>query len=176
MALAWARGRYVAPMVCQVDGAPVRAMRHVQIAPTPPQATERGMRVLFPDPEARGATRCFSELGGDEPVIEGSLVLGRSGRSRPDTAERDFQTALSREGGFDYEVRSGRLRLTGWEPGATPREVEFAKGTARVRRVLAGADAARVLAGLAGERALTLELESPDGVKLFFPLMQLPER
>jgi hypothetical protein len=176
MALVWARGRYVAPMVCQVDGEPVRALRHVQILPTPPTATEKGMRVTFPDPEARGATRCFSELGAEEPKVAGALVLGRSGRTRPDTAEHDFNSILEREEGFDYDVRSGSLQITGWAPGATTREVEFAKGVARMRRVRNGSDVARLLSGLTGDRAVSLELESADGTKLFFPLIQLPER
>jgi hypothetical protein len=176
MALVWARGRYVSPMVCQVNGEPVRALRHVQIQPTPPSVPEKGMRVLFPDPEAAGATRCFSELGPDEPKIAGAVVLGRSGRSRPDTAQRDFQSALERDQGFDYGVRSGTLRLSGWTDGATVREVDFTKGTARLRRVRPGSDEARVLADLAGDRALSLELEAGDGTKLFFPLVQLPER
>lgn len=171
----WARGRYSSPIVCQVEGEPRRALRRLVVQPLGPEATQPGVRLLFPDPEAPGATRCFSELGPEEPRVEGSLVLAHEGRSRPDTAQHDFQSTLRRDGGFELVIRAGRLQVKGWD-GATARDVDFAKGTARLRSVRPGADEARILAQYPAARALVLELEATDGTRLVFPMVQLLER
>lgn len=172
---AWASGRFSSPVVCQVEGEPRRALRRIVIQPLGADATQPGVRLLFPDPEAPGATRCFSELGPDEPRVEGSLVLAHEGRARPDTAQYDFQSALRRDGGFDLVIRSGRLQVRGWD-GAAARDVEFAKGAAHVRSVKPGSDEGRILASYPAARALVLELEAPDGTRLVFPMVQLIER
>lgn len=176
LALDWVRGQYGSPVVCQVENSPVRALRRVLIAPAP---SERGAadRIQFPDPEAPGATRCFSELGDDEPRVEGSVLISLPGRSRPDTARYDFTNALRRDEGFRFEIRAGKLTLTGWGPGSdTPRAVEFAGGHAWIRTIQPGTDAERVLRAFDSPRKLSLELAAPDGTVLRFPLFQAAPR
>ncbi len=179
LALEWARGQYGSPLVCEREGSPVRAIRRVLIAPVP--ATEAGRtaanRLLFPDPTAKGASRCFSELGSDEPLVDGSLVIWLPGRSRPDTARYDFQTALRREEGFRFEIRSGKLLVKGWGPGNDePVPVDFQGGSASLHVVGRGSDAEKLLRGFRSPRKLLLDLEAPDGTKLRFPLFQAAER
>lgn len=179
LALDWARGQYGSPVVCEVDGAPVRAVRRVLIAPVPAKEAERGAadRIQFPDPEARGATRCFSELGGEEPLVDGALTIALPGRSRPDTARYDFHAALRRDEGFRFDIRSGRLTVKGWGPGsAEPKSVDFTGGRASLRTIPVGSDAERLLRGFESPRRLTLDLEAPDGTALHFPLFQAAER
>jgi len=179
LALEWVRGEYGSPLVCDLEGSPVRALRHVVVTPMPAKETERvvAYRIQFPDPEARGATRCFSELGGDEPLVDGTLAISLPGRSRPDTARYDFQAALRRDDGFRFEIRSGRLAIKGWGPGnEEPRPVDFAGGHAWFRAVKTGSDAERLLRGFASPRRLTLDLEAPDGTTLHFPLFQAAGR
>ncbi len=179
LALDWARGQYGSPLVCDVGGAPVRAVRSVLIAPAPAKDVERGPanRIQFPDPEARGATRCFSELGADEPLVDGTLTVFLPGRSRPDTARYDFQAALRRDDGFRFEIRAGKLAIRGWAPGETePHVVDFAGGHAWLRAARSGSDAERLLRGFESKRKVVLDLEAPDGATLHFPLFQAPER
>jgi hypothetical protein len=174
LALDWARGQYGSPFVCQVDGAPVRAVRHVSIVPAP---SDRGAmaRILFPDPEAVGATRCFSELGTDEPLVDGNILISLPGRSRTDTARHDFVDALRREDGFRYDIRSGTLSVKGWGPGnEEPRSIDFEGGHVSIHEAKPGTDAERLLRSFDSPRRLTLEIESPDGqTVLHFPLFQV---
>lgn len=170
VALAWILGDYVAPIVCEIDGQPVRALRRVSVRPIVGEGAPT-VRLLFPDPEARGATRCFSELGPDEPQVAGALVLGSDLRGGTGTAQREFEQQRRREGGFDFPVRSGRLRIGGWGEGAQPRSVDFTGGTARIRTIEPGQDAARLAIELGAQRGLTAELVAPDGTKLFLPLV-----
>lgn len=177
LALDWARGNYGSPFVCEVEGSPVRAVRRVLIAPVP--GSDRGPmdKIQFPDPEAKGASRCFSELGGDEPLVDGSLSISLPGRSRPDTARYDFGSALRRENGFRFDVRAGTLRVKGWGAGnEEPKLVEFTGGHAALHAVVPGSDAERLLRGFISPRKLILEIEAPDGTKLSFALFQITER
>ncbi|MCC6640813.1 MAG: hypothetical protein IT386_06595 [Deltaproteobacteria bacterium] len=179
LALDWARGHYGSPLVCDVGGSPVRAIRSVLISPAPSRDADRGPanRIQFPDPEARGATRCFSELGADEPLVDGALTVFLPGRSRPDTARYEFQAELRREEGFRFEIRAGKLSIKGWAPGESdPRVVDFTGGHARLRAVQHGSDSERLLRGFASKRKLTLDLEAPDGTTLHFPLFEATER
>ena len=172
LSLEWARGLYGSPLVCDVNGSPLRAVRRVLIAPNP---TDRGMldRIQFPDPAAAGATRCFSELGAEEPLVDGALLISLPGRSRPDTARYDFTTALRRDDGFRFDIRSGKLGVKGWGPGSeAPRTVDFEGGHAWLRLIKPGTDAERLLRSFESPRKLTLELEAPDGTSLRFPLYQ----
>lgn len=175
LALDWARGQYGSPLVCDVGDSPVRAVRSVLITAAPARDADRGAanRIQFPDPEARGATRCFSELGADEPLVDGTLTVFLPGRPRADTARYDFQAALRRDEGFRFEIRTGKLTITGWAPGDTqPRSVDFTGGHAWLRSVRTGSDAERLLRGFESRRKLTLDLEAPDGTTLHFPLFQ----
>jgi hypothetical protein len=177
LSLDWARGNYGAPLVCEVEGSPVRAVRRVLIAPVP--GSDRGPmdKIQFPDPEAKGATRCFSELGVDEPLVDGSLTISLPGRSRPDTARYDFGSALRRENGFRFDVRSGKLSVKGWGPGNDETKlVEFTGGHASLHGVAPGSDAERLLRSFTSPRKLILEIEAPDGTKLSFALFQIADR
>lgn len=173
LALNWARGQYASPLLCEVDGEPVRALRRVLIAPGPEGERVPVDRISFPDPDAEGATRCFSELGREEPLVAGWVHVTLPGRSRPDIARMDFQKALEREGGFTFDVLSSRLRLRGWKPGETEwREVDFRGGHASLSLVRPGTDGDKLLRDFRSPRKLRLELEAEDGTKLVFPLFQ----
>lgn len=177
LALDWARGTFGAPLVCEVEGSPLRAVRRVTIAPE--TGSDRGPmdRIHFPDPEAPGATRCFSELGADEPLVSGALLISLPGRSRPDTARYDLESALKRQRGFDFDVREGKLAVRGWGPGQEePTTVDFAGGVARLHLVQPGSDAERLLRSFTSKRKLVLSLEAKDGTVLRFHLFQVGAR
>ena len=177
LAIEWSRGTYGSPLLCEVEGNTVRAIRRLLIAPE--AGSDRGPvnRIQFPDPEARGATRCFSELGGDEPLVSGTLLISLPGRSRPDTASYDLESTLKREGGFDFDVREGTLAVRGWGPGSeTPATVDFAGGVAKLHQVKPGSDAERLLRDFSSKRKLSLVLEAKDGTVLRFDLFQIGGR
>lgn len=176
LALEWARGVYGAPVLCEVGGQPVRAVRRVLVAPAPADGRGPLDRIQFPDPEAEGATRCFSELGADEPLVSGFVDISLPGHSRPDTARLDFGAALKRDRGFTFDVRSGRLRVRGWKPGEDWREVDFGGGEATIRTVADGTDAARLLRDFESPRRLTIGLTAPDGTALEFHVFQHDRR
>lgn len=177
LALAWLVGDWVAPMVCQIDGQPRRALRRVKMAANRDEA-QPSVRLFFPDPDAPGATRCFSELGHDESQVAGALQLGFEAHASSDMGQREFQEALERERGFEYPIRSGRLRIAGWGPNAMAeaKSVDFTGGRAIAHVVSRGDDAARLLRELRAARGITLELTAPDGTRLFFPLAAAPPR
>jgi hypothetical protein len=130
-------------------------------------------RLALFDLEAPEGTRCHDETGGEQPNAIGSLALVLGVRARPDTAQRDFALALRREGGFQFQIRTGRLRL-GAPGGAASalREVDFSGGTADLRKVDRGSDAFRRLVEFGERRKLSLVLEAPDGTRLSFDLVQ----
>jgi hypothetical protein len=177
LALEWARGEYRAPLICEIDGIPHRALRRVLVSPGPRYARTSMNRLALFDLEAPEGTRCHDETGGEEPNAIGSLALALEAHSRPDTARRDFDTALRREGGFDFRIRAGRLRLgaPGEETSTLP-EVDFSGGTARIRKVKRGSDAFRRLAEFGQLRKLSLVLEARDGTRLSFDLVQFGVR
>jgi hypothetical protein len=130
-------------------------------------------RLAFFDLEAPEGTRCHDELGGEQPNAIGSVALVLDARARPDTAQRDFKLALRKEGGFEFQIRAGRLRLG--PPGeavSALREVDFSGGTADIRKVDRGSDAFRRLVEFGERRKLSLVLEAPDGTRLSFDLVQ----
>jgi hypothetical protein len=173
LALAWARGEYRAPLVCEFEGRPRRGLRRVAITDGPERSERRLDRITFFDLEAEGASRCFSDLGGDEPNLLGSLEVGLEARSRPDTARRDFDAELRRNGGFEYRIERGRLRIRS-VAGAPEdgREVDFAGGKAELRVVKAGSDSARLLADFQTRRKLRLALEARDETRLVLHLVE----
>ena len=176
LALAWVRGRYGAPLVCEIEGAPRRVMRSLLIAPGAQDALPPVDRIHFTEVESRQVTRCFGEASGDQPNLGGELEVTLPGRSRPDTAGHDFEQELRQHGGFVFQVRSGRLRVSAWGDAAEAREVDFAGGEATLRAVERGSDTARVLQEFEGRPLRVLELKARDGTLLRFPLVLLAPR
>jgi hypothetical protein len=174
LAFAFAEGDFRAPLTCLVEGAPRQALRRVRIHPGPRQAARPSLRITFHDLEAPADTRCSSISGQAEPNVIGTLELVWDARTRPDTGEVDFRNLLRREGGFDFRIDSGRLRVGEVGAGkAGERVVDFAGGTARVEPVVPGSDAARRLAGFGRQRRLGLAIAAPDAPRLSFDLVEL---
>lgn len=173
LALEWSRGEYRAPLICEIDGHPYRALRRVLVGPGPPHGLTALNRLALFDLEAPEGTRCHDEKGVEQPNAIGSLALALEVRSRPDTAQRDFDIALRREGGFEFRIRAGRLRIgPPGEEASSLREVDFRGGTAEIRKVERGSDAFRRLAEFGQRRKLSLTLEAPDGTRLSLDLVQ----
>jgi len=177
LALDWVRGQYRAPMVCDFEAGPQRVVRRVLIAPGPVGEVPIQDRIEFPDPEAPGVKRCFSELGSDEPFVAGGVAITMRERSRPDTASHDFEQTLRHEHGFEFEVLSGRLKLGKFgAPNEPPKEIDFSHGKAKLHLVEPGSDAAKLLSEFHNVPGFTLELTSPDGTPLVFHLVRVSER
>lgn len=173
LALQWARGEYRAPLICEIDGVPRRALRRILVNPGPRHSRTSMNRLAFFDLEAPEGTRCHDQTGADEPNLIGSLALALEAHSRPDTAHRDFDTTLRRKGGFDFRIRAGRLRIGApGEQTSALSEVDFSGGTASIHEVKRGSDAFRRLAEFGQLRKLRLVLEARDGTRLSFDLVQ----
>lgn len=177
LAFAYAQGDFRAPLTCVVDGTPRQALRRIRIHPGPRQTARPSLRITFHDLEAPAGTRCSSISGQAEPNLIGTLELVWEARTRPDTGEVDFRNQLRREGGFEFRIQSGRLRVGAVEAGKPgERVVDFAGGKARVEPVAPGSDAARRLAGFGGHRQLGLTIAAPDSsdsMRLSFDLLEL---
>jgi hypothetical protein len=177
LAFDWVQGDFRAPLTCLVDQTPRQALRRVRIHPGPPQSARPSLRATFYDLEAPAGTRCRSISGGSEPNVIGTLDLVWDARTRPDTGEVDFRNQLRREGGFEFKIEAGRLRVGEVEAGkAGERVVDFAGGVARFEAVAPGSDAARRLASFGSRRQLGLSLTPPGGEQLAFDLVELPPR
>ena len=173
LALEWIRGEYRAPLICEIEGVPYRSLRRILVGPGPRGARTPMNRLTLFDLEAPEGTRCHDETGGEQPNAIGSLALVLDARPRPDTAQRDFKLALRKEGGFDFQIRTGRLRIGAPGDSANAlREVDFSGGTAKIRKVDRGSDAFRRLAEFGDRRKLSLQLEAADGTRLSFDLVQ----
>lgn len=171
LALDWARGRYATPLVCEIDGEPVRGVRRLLIAPAPNPAGRSAARIIFVDLEPGAATRCFDDFGEPEPNIKGSLEIHHVGGHHPESARRDFKEALRRNRGFDFVVGSGQLQLQKvGPPPASPETIDFTRGSASLRLIAPGSDAARLLADFGSPRKLLLKLRTREGRQLDFPL------
>ena len=175
LSLAWARGRYLTPVICEIDGELVRGGRRLTIMPGPRHSRPPVDTVLFTDLEVPTATRCFDDIGAPQPNVRGRLQFRLPGHSRPDSAKRDFDAALRRSQGFEFYVTAGTLRIqtVGEEDS---RDVDFRGGTASLKIVQPTSDDARVLGDLSGLRKLVLEVEAEDGTQLRFPLVMTKER
>ena len=172
LVLDWALGDYRAPLVCVLDGTAREALRRVRIQPG--HGDRPSLRVTFYDLEAPSGIACGDVSGEPEPNVAGVVELVFEGRSRPDTGEVDFRNALRREGGFSFRVTTGHLRIgAAGAPAAELETVDFADGTAEIRSVPPGSDAARRLSGFGGERQRELRLSAPSGRKLAFELVEL---
>jgi hypothetical protein len=169
LALRWAAGNWVSPIICPLPDGPGRVARALRVVP-PPQPGHRATHWIEFAP-LRTAGPCKNELGGEEPDVSGKLRIGLAGRYRPDTADLDFKDAMKRERGFRFEVLEGKLRMRGTD-GA--REIDFAGGSAELRDVTPGSDAARILGENRDVPRRTLALEARDGTRLFFPLLGVP--
>ena len=176
LALAWVVGDYRAPLVCVLDGTARQALRRVRIQPG--RSPDRPSVLLtFHDLEAPSGISCGGLSGQAEPNVVGVLELVFEGRSQPDTGEVDFRNALRRDGGFNFRVAAGRLRIGA--AGAATAELEnvdFAGGAAEVRSVPPGSDTARGLATFGGERERQLSVTAASGKALAFDLVELPRR
>jgi hypothetical protein len=162
--LLWASGPYASPAICQLPGGPRRVARNLEIKP-PRRSRPRDRHRLVIKPIGMQDARCTNELGREEPEIEGSLQLSFTGPKRPDTARRDFEHQLRRDGGFRLDVESGFLRV-GY--GEDQQRVDFEDGSLEIRRVPPGSDAARMLGEVGGLPTRTLELTAPDGTRFVF--------
>lgn len=171
MALDWARGRFATPLICEFDGKLVRGIRRVMIAPGASHRRSRQNRMVFIDLEVEEASRCFAELAGSVPNVTGSLQIELPAVRRSDTARRDFREALRRKKGFEFRIAEGGLKLQEvTQPPSPSRTVDFRGGSASLRTIELGSDAARLLAPFESPRKLMLELSARDGTKLSFPL------
>jgi hypothetical protein len=169
LALDWARGRYLSPVICETNDKLTRGGRRILIAPGPRHTVPPVVRILFSDLEVPDASRCFDDLGKSQPNVTGQVQVRLLGHSRSDTATRDFKTALRRKSGFTFHISSGQLRIE-TVGQADARTVLFRGGEARLHLIAPGSDEARMLGDLQGLRKLNLELEAPDGTLLQFPL------
>ncbi len=170
LALGWAAGEYVSPILCQVDGEPIRALRRLRVLPLPRRSERLVAELSFSDLEAEQASRCFNALGDEERNLVGVLKIRLAGRSRPMTARRDFRAQLKRARGFTFDVASGALVIaTVGETAAETRRVDFRGGRLELRLAQRGSDAARRLADLPGPRKVVFVLESRDGTRIELP-------
>lgn len=177
LALQWARGTFAAPLLCEVEGTPHRVARRILVAPGGIDRQPKVDRIRFFRLKLENAERCFDAFGVEQRDVAGLIEVTLPGTPRPDVARREFGLALRRDQGFEFSIQSGSLRLE--SVGAEKPELEeldFAGGTARLRLVTPGSDTARLLRDLDSPRKLSLELEAPDGRRLFFPLVQIGTR
>ena len=175
LSLQWARGRYLSPVICEIDSKLVRGGRRLTIMPGPRHARPRVNTILFSDLEVPTATRCFDDLGGPQPNVKGRLNFRLPGHSRPDSARHDFEAALRRSQGFEFHISEGilRIQIVGEEK---TRDVDFMGGTARLTLVADSTDDARVLRDLKGLRKLVLDVRAEDGTSLRLPLVMTQRR
>lgn len=171
LALAWARGDYRSPIICEFDGTPRRGLRRVLIASGPAERYRRSDEIRLFDLEPENATRCFDELRGDAPNLIGRVWITLESASRPDTARRDFRALLEREGGVSYRVERGRVQLREVGGKASTREVDFRGGTAHLTEIAATSDAGRLLAEFGPRPKRRLELAAPDGTRIVLDLV-----
>lgn len=172
LALLWAQGEYRAPMICEIEGQPRRALRRIRIKTGPRSATRALDRLVFFDIEAPMGTRCYGEAGNAQPNVIGALTLVHEGRRDRDTAQHDFDDKLRRDGGFEFRIFSGHLRIGA--PGAPPASLEtldLKDGSVTLEAVRRGSDAFRRLAEFGPRDKRVLRLDAPDGRSWSFDLV-----
>jgi len=173
LALVWALGEYAEPVICPLEQGPVRVARTLVIRPRR-RAGHRPLDVVEVRPlELPEGVRgpCTNDLGAPEPEMRGVLRIGLSRHQRPDTAQRDFQQALRRDGGFGFEITGGHLEVQGENGGM--RRVDLEGGTARLEVARRGTDAARLLADVGDRPKRVLTVEAADGDRFVFHLVRL---
>ncbi len=179
MALAWSRGRFASPLVCEGPNGLEKTLRRIVVSPGARHRRPPENRIQLLGIEVEGAERCFATLGGDQPDVEGVLLFQYPSYGRPDLASHEFQSALRRDGGFEYRIRAGRLRIAAPDAddeAAGVRQVDFAGGKLGVHAVRPGSDADRVLADFPGARKLTRRLAALDGTQLELHMIQYDQR
>ena len=175
LSLQWARGRYLSPVICEIDSKLVRGGRRITIMPGPRHARPRVNTLLFSDLDVPTATRCFDDLGLPQPNVKGRLHFRLPGHSRPDSARHDFEAALRRSQGFEFHISEGTLRIQVVGEVET-RDVDFRGGTARLTLVRDSTDDARLLRDLTGMRKLVLDVRAEDGTNLHLPIVMTQRR
>jgi hypothetical protein len=167
----FSRGRFISPLMCEIDGESIRGIRRVVIAPELIREQRKGLLVQFVDMKTEGATRCINNLGQKQPNVIGKLQIALPSNLHPETAKRDFKRALKRNRGFDFEIVEGWLKITPvQQPPGEPQVENFRGGKARIGTVAPATDADRELADFESPRKLILELESKAGLRLALPL------
>lgn len=172
LAIVWAQGEYRAPMICEIDGHPARALRRVVMQPGPPHGSRLSGKLVFFDLEAPPDTHCYGETGDDHPNLIGTLRFLLDGRSSSDTARHDFDEILRRKGGFRFDVIGGSLRVG--LPGATRDELEqvaLEGGKLWMEQVKRGSDAFRRLAEFGERTKRRLVVSTSDGRSWSFDLV-----
>ncbi len=171
LAVAWASGSYGSPLICEIDGEPVRGMRRLQITPVLQKGRPTEAKITFVEMDVPPETRCFNDLGITAPNIAGWIRLRLLGTSHPDSAKRDFKQKLKREGGIEFDVPAAHVRTQStrdatrvWKP------LRLRGGEAFMRLVRPGSDNARLLADFDSPRKLSLELQSDEGQTIALPL------
>ena len=171
LALKWSLGSFASPLICELEGRPVRGLRRIEITSGPVRIQPPVNRIRFVDLEVQDASRCFTELAGDTPNVTGSLHIRLPGSHTPDAAQREFRESLRRRRGFEFEISKGILQIQEvTRPAPAPRAVDFSRGRARLSELPDGSDAARLLAPFRSPRKLLLQLEARDGTTLSFSL------
>lgn len=174
LALLWIQGAYRAPLICEVHGVPRQALRSVIVHRVSRPDGTPASTLVFQNLDAPAGTQCHDVLGRSEPNVIGSLVLSLDAPSHPDTARHDFAETLRRDGYFTFDVLAGVLRTGPSDARPDALEpIDFRGGTARFGVVKPGSDDARRLAEFGPRRKLSLQLQTSDGKRLSFPLVQL---
>ena len=175
LSLQWARGRYLSPVICEINDKLVRGGRRLTIMPGPKHARPRLGTLLFADLDVPLATRCLNDVGVVQPNVRGRLHFRLPGHSRPDSAMRDFQAEMKRSHGFEFHIAEGTLRIETLGEENT-QDVDFRGGTARLHEVQKSSDDERLLRDLTGLRKLVLEIAAKDGTVLRFPMVMTQRR
>ncbi|MCP5069084.1 MAG: hypothetical protein GY946_21190 [bacterium] len=173
LAVVWSRGEYRAPMICEIDGRPTRALRRVALLPGPPRGPRFTGKLMLFDLEAPPGTRCYGETGDDQPNLIGNIRFLFDGRTGSDTANHDFDEILRRKGGFEFKVIGGSLR-TG-SAGASKDDLEKVALDGSVlwlEEVKRGSDAYRRLAEFTGRAKRRLVVTVADGRSWSFDLVE----
>ena len=171
LAVAWASGSYGSPLICEIDGEPVRGMRRLQITPVLQKGRPTEAKVTFVEMDVPPETRCFNDLGAPAPNIAGWVRLRLLGASHPDSAKRDFKQKLKREGGIDFDIPAARVRTqsTG-DPARVWKPLALRDGNVFLRLVGPGSDNARLLADFESPRKLSLEMNPGEGESISLPI------
>ncbi len=175
LAVQWVSGEFASPVMCEIEGETVRGIRRLTIEPH----RDRDRRIVgllrFIDMEADGAKRCFDTLGRPMPNLVGKLYMRIPGRSRPDTARRDFRHALERDKAFSFEVVRGALKV---QPIALPpgeaKVQDLRRATVRVSLIAPASFADRELAPFRSPRKALLELNGRGELSLELPIFEAP--
>ena len=177
VAVAWARGSYGSPLICEIDGSPVRGMRRLQITPFVQAGRPTEAKIIFAAMDVEPGTRCFTDLGAAAPNLAGWVRLRLQGKSHADSVKRDFQQMLKRREGVRFDVSAAQLRIEEPREGdAEWKRVGLRGATAELRLVRPGTDDARLLADFSAPKKLRLEIRDGDNPVVTLPLFLVDAR